>query len=81
MAAGILYFSYSSYSEVKSLRADVVKLQTEVRSLKVKSSGKTSVETPITLDSLTKQGIDKLRDAEKTIDGLREQIHRLTAQP
>ena len=80
MALGILYFSYSSYTEVKSLHADVAKLQTEVRNLKVRSSGKTPVEKPVTLDSLTKQGIDKLRDAEKTIDGLREQIHRLTAQ-
>ncbi len=82
IAVAVLYLSYNTNVQVKSLRTDVVKLQGEIQKLKVRTGGNRTApaQSGITLDSLTKQGISKLKDAEKTINGLRDQLNRLTGQ-
>lgn len=82
IAIAILYLSYSTNLQVKALGSDIKKLQSEVQRLKLRAGvDKSPVPSNgITLESLTKQGISKLKDAEKTINGLRDQLNRLTGQ-
>ncbi|MHB1460357.1 MAG: hypothetical protein ACYC1M_03635 [Armatimonadota bacterium] len=82
ISIAILYLCYNTNVQVKSLRTDVLKLQGEVQKLKVRAGVGRTAPAPsgISLDSLTKQGISKLKDAEKTINGLRDQLNRLTGQ-
>ena len=82
IAVAVLYLSYNTNVQVKSLRTDVVKLQGEIQKLKVRAGSNRTAPAPsgITLDSLAKTGISKLKDAEKTINGLRDQLNRLTGQ-
>ncbi len=80
ISIAVLYLCYTTNVQVKSLSIDVAKLQREVQTLKVRAGVEKTAPAAggITLDSLTKQGISKLKDAEKTINGLRDQLNRLT---